>query len=173
MVWEDVRKRSRGQLALVCAAARWRCSDSDTVLWICQQGVQPASWGQVCCQAVTRRVLLLFQVTAVVLVLMLGGATTLRDKWRPTKADTEQADIGAPAVTGDYRVQCPADLYTVCTMCAACECASPRSPLRDSWAFGFVRQAESLTYFTRLLDRHHSSSSACTALLQGRQPRGT
>jgi hypothetical protein len=46
--------------------------------------------------------LILFQVTAVVLVLMLGGATTLRDKWRPTKADTEQADVGAPAVTGAH-----------------------------------------------------------------------
>jgi hypothetical protein len=47
------------------------------------------------------------QVTAVVLVLMLGGATTLRDKLRQTKADTEQADVGAPAVTGAYRVLAP------------------------------------------------------------------
>ena len=101
-VWEDVRKRSRGQLALVRAAARRRRYGSDTVMWMCQQGVQPAFVGQVYCRAVTSRVLLLFQVTAVVLVLMLGGATTLRDKWRPTKADTEQADVGAPAVTGDF-----------------------------------------------------------------------
>lgn len=42
----------------------------------------------------------LWQVTAVVLVLMLGAATTIRDKLRPSKVESEKADIGAPAVTG-------------------------------------------------------------------------
>lgn len=40
-------------------------------------------------------------VTAVVLVLMLGAATTVRDKVFPKPpVSTEQADVGAPAVTG-------------------------------------------------------------------------
>lgn len=38
-VWEDVRKRSRGQLALVCGASRWRSPTCDCNPWTCQQGV--------------------------------------------------------------------------------------------------------------------------------------
>lgn len=69
------------------------------------------------------------QVTAVVLVLMLGGATTLRDKLRPTKADTEQADVGAPAVTGARRVLASCRAPHLCSMWLPKR--TPANPVRN------------------------------------------
>lgn len=58
--WDDVKRRSRSQLALV---------------------------------------------SCVVLVLMAGAATTLRDKLRGEPIDIDRQDVGAPAVTGGGCVQ--------------------------------------------------------------------